>query len=136
VAAVFATAALVRTLAPEFVQATDDQIAPFLRISKNVVSAARFSSELDDAHALATAHLMKMDPGLTSALGVAAGSSAPVASMSHGPASVTFAKAAPDTRSDSWLSGSTYGDLFKVIRDRKRGAGSALRIGNSTPQGS
>lgn len=130
----FATATLVRQIASEFVEASDDQIAPFLRFSKNLVSIARFSDQTSDAHALATAHWMKMDPGLTKALGVPVASVGQVKSESHGPASVSYETAQADSQSDAWLSASTYGAQFKIIRDRMRGRGSAVRVGNSTPQ--
>lgn len=136
-AAQFATAALVRTLAPEFSAASTDQIDPFLRLAKNLVSVARFGDETDDAHALATAHYMKMDPGLNEALGTTAASVGQVASKSHGPASVTYVTStasANESPSEAWLSASSYGQAFKVIRDRKRGRGSAVRIGNSRAQ--
>ncbi len=129
-----ANAATVRLLAPEFAPATDDQIAPFLRLALNLCSSRRFGEEFQDAHGLAAAHWMKMDAILTTSLGVASGGAAQVASESHGPASISYAVAQPKDASDAWLSGSVYGQQFKVIRDRKRGRGSAVRIGNSTPQ--
>lgn len=129
-----ATAALVKQLATEFAAATNEQIAPFLRVAQNLVSIARFGDETDDAHAYATAHLMKMDPGLTAALTLVTGTTGVIKSKSHGPASISYDTGIPASMTDAFLSGSIYGQFFKVIRDRKRGAGSAVRIGNNTPQ--
>ena len=121
-------------MAPEFIQASDDQIKIFLRRALNVCSVARFEDLMDDAHALATAHYMKMDPTLTESLNIATGTVGEVASESHGPASVSYATSAPESTGDAWLGGSTYGREFKVMRNRVRGRGSAVRIGNRTPQ--
>lgn len=128
-----ATAALVREVAPEFATLTDEQIAPKLRIAGYAVSAKRFGAMLNDAHALLTAHQIKMDPVLCAAAGTSSVSSGGVASESHGPASVSYASGSGSATDDE-LARTTYGQGFLRIRNRVRGRGSAIRVGNGTPQ--
>lgn len=129
-----ATHATVILLAPEFASVTEDQIAPFLRLGLNYCSGARFGQEFQDGHGWITAHLMKMDPTLTAALAIPVGGAGAIASESHGPASISYAVASPASSADAFLNGSIYGQYFLGIRDRMRGRGSAVRVGNSTPQ--
>ncbi len=93
-----------------------------LGIAARVVGSERWGDDAATGQALFAAHVLySTQPELA---GSSAAGGGPIASMSLGPASVSYAAAA--VASDSELSTTRWGQLYALLRSKIRGRGVAI----------
>lgn len=104
---------IVRTVATEFADVTDEQINQWLEMTRHLVSAKRFGSSYDQAVALLSCHRLKMAGyGDTSTGGI--NNTLRVASYSEGETSVSYANQV--SIPDGELMLTSYGLQFLTLR--------------------
>lgn len=111
---------------PSGVPPTDEQIATWSAIAAEVVAPQRFRQRTSRAHALLTAHLLAVAPGL----GLGPGGDdlgdvlGPLASEADGPASRSFGAVVSGEAAqwdDAMLARTPYGQAFLLLRRAVRG---------------
>lgn len=108
-----------RKVAPEFANVPDDVVAGYLDLAEAFVCSGGYGKAYNLALSLMAAHIMA-SPGGYSQDG--SNSSGRILSRKEGDLSITYGNVSSDS---SYLGGTTYGNLLKILR-KKMGGGFAL----------
>jgi len=113
-------------VAPELNAATDDQVALWADVAAQVCAPQRYRGSCSQAHALLTAHLLRLAPGL--GLGPGGGDfgeeAGPLTAEADGPASRSFGAVVSGEAAawdDAVLATTAYGRMFLMLRRSVRG---------------
>lgn len=111
--------AILRLVAPEFGQVTDEELSKWLSLCAPLISKRKFGALYDQALALLAAHRMKLsgkyEPEETAAIQSIANSGR-VASYTEGQVSISFNSSAGSGSSDATYELTSYGQQFIELR--------------------
>lgn len=108
---------IIRAVATEFSEVSDEQVNVFIELAEPLVSEKRFGKKYQQALAYLAAHKMKMS-GLGTKIGSGSiGDTIGLASVSEGETSVSFANSqAGNTSADAEYGLTVYGMQFLQLR--------------------
>ena len=107
-----------RTIAPEFKEMKDDEIAKWIKLAEPFVSKKKFGKLYEQAVAYLAAHKLKMG-GFGDTSNGTVGDSLRFSSVSEGGSSVSFATPTSLMDNDAEYTLTTYGVAFLNIRRSK-----------------